>query len=186
MPDYHYSPGFEIPVEVLADSNGDVARQGDGVAVIGEGPDGPQVELQEGTGDAHVGMLKNEPEFMRDPDNSESDVSSGNSAGQATLILGVHVIWYETDSGFSPSVGDYVEVGDGGDIEAYSGPTTTGVGTLTNTLGIDGNGNLENDSGGDIDVSLGVDAFPDGMVLTTIAREWGVGGRTAVIPTGGI
>jgi len=186
MPDYHYVPGYEIPVEVLADSNADVAREGKGVAVIGEGPDGPQVELQEGTSDAHIGLLKNEPEGLRDPDNSESDYSSGDSVGRATLILGVTVIWYPTDSGYSPSVGDLVEVGDGGDIEAYSGPTTSGVSTVTNTVGIDANGNLENDGGSDIDISLGVDAFPDGMVLTTVAREWGVGGHTAVVPAGGI
>lgn len=179
---YHYSPGTEVPVEVLADSTGDVADEGQAVAVVGEGPDGPQVELVEQVSDRCVGILGNTPEDLRDPDTTESDISAGNSAGRAKLILGHHVLWMETDSGYSPSPGDYVEVGDGGDIESFTGPTATGLGgAVTNNLGVDGSGQLETDNGSDIDVDFTQDAFPYGMVFTTIAREWGVGGRTAVI-----
>lgn len=182
MPQYHYSPGTEVPVEVLADSTGDVADEGQGVAVIGEGPDGPQVDLVESVSDRCVGILANTPEDLRDPDTSESDISAGSTAGRAKLILGHHVLWMETDSAYSPSPGDYVEVGDGGDVQAYTGPTATGLGgAVTNNLGLDGSGQLETDNASDIDVDFTQDAFPYGMVFTTIAREWGVGGRTAVI-----
>jgi len=184
---YHYTPGYEVDVEVLADSNGDVADVGQGVAVVGEGPDGPQVELVEGTDAAFVGLLKNTPEDLRNPNNSESDFAAGDSVGRATLILGVYVLWMETDSGYSPTPGDLVEVGDGGDVEAYSGPTVTGLGaSVNNNLGISASGELETNNGSDIDIDLGHDAFPDGTVFTTIAREWGVGGRTAVIINGGL
>lgn len=177
-----FFPGHEIPVEVLADSAGTLALEGDGVALVGENADAVTVELQEATSDVHVGILKDDPEdWARDNSLTQSDFSSGDSGGMATVALGVPVAWYLTDSGYTPTVGDLVEVGDGGDIEAYSGPTTSSVGTLTNTLGIDGSGNLENDGGSDIDVNLGIDAFPDGIVLSSIARQWGVGDRTAVI-----
>jgi hypothetical protein len=184
---YHYTPGHVVDVEVLADSNGDVADEGQGVAVVGEAPDGPQVELVEGTDAAFVGLLKNTPEDLRDRNSSEADFAAGDSVGRATVILGVHVLWMPTDDGYDPSPGDLVEVGDGGDIEAYGGPTTTGIdAAVTNDLGIDDNGTLENGSANDINIALGHDAFPDGSVFTTIAREWGVGGRTAVIITGGL
>lgn len=181
---YHYAPGEEVPVEVLADSTGDVANEGQGVAIVGEGPDGPQVELVEAVSDRCVGILGNTPEALRDPNTTESNISAGNSAGKAQLILAEHVVWMEVDSGYSPTVGDYVEVGDGGDVEAYTGPTATSVGTLTNDLGHDANGVLETTAGSATDLDFTQDAFPFGMVFTTIARGWGVGGRIAVMLTG--
>lgn len=182
MSEYIYTPGHEIPVEVLADSNGDVADEGQGVAVVGETESAVQVELVESVNDRCVGLLKDVPSKLADPDNSESDFASGDSAGMATLILGEFVVWMEVDSAYTPSVGDYVEVGDGGDIEAYTGPTATGLGgAVTNTLGVDGSGQIETNNGSDIDLDFTQDAFPYGYVFTTVAREWGVGNRTAVI-----
>lgn len=179
----HYGPGEEVPVEVLADSSDDVAREGEGVALVGENESVPTVELVESTSDRCIGLLASDPAELDDPDNSESDYTSGDNVGRATLHLAHHVFWMPVDSGYSsPSVGDYVEVGDGGDVEAYTGPTTTGQdGAVTNTLGVDGSGSLENNSASDIDIDFTNDAFPFGMVFTTVAREWGVQGKVAVM-----
>lgn len=183
--DYLLTPGMEIPIEVLADSNGTVAREGDGVHLRGENSDAVEVELVESVSDRCVGLLADDPKDFEDPDVEQADFSSGDSAGMATLILGSPVVFMATDSGFSPSVGDFCEVGDGGDIEDYQGPTASGLGgAVTNNIGVDGSGNLETDNGSDIDLNFTGDAFPFGQVFSTIAREWGVGDRTAVIKFG--
>lgn len=177
-----YSPGDEVPVDVIADSNGDVAREGQGVALVGEGESLTQVELVETESDRCVGVLTSEPSALEDPETTEADIASGNSAGQASLAIWEPVVWMDVDSGYSATVGDYVSVGDGGDIEAYQGPTATGLGgAVTNELGIDGSGNLETNNASDIDVNFTNDAFPFGFVFTTVAREWGVQGKVAVM-----
>lgn len=178
----HLQPGDTVPVLVEADSSGDVAQEGDAVHLKGEDADAVIVELVESVSDRAVGMLVEDPEDMRrDTSLTNSDFSSDEEAGMAEMMLAYPVWWMATDSGYTPSVSDYVEVGDGGDIESYTGPTATGVSTLTNTLGIDNNGGLEEDSNTGIDVDFTNDAFPFGLVFTAIARQWGVGDRTGVL-----
>lgn len=180
--EYLHAPGAEVPVEVLADSAGDVADEGQAVALVGENADYTTVELVEAISDRAVGILKDQPADLEDPDTAESDIAAGASAGPATLILFVPVIWMEVDSGFTPTVGDYVEVGDGGDVEAYTGPTASGLGgAVTNTLGVSGAGQIETNNASDIDLDFTQDAFPFGMVFSTVASEWGVGGKVAVM-----
>lgn len=180
--DYVYTPGHEVPVEVVADSNGTVAREGEGVAITGENADAVEAELVEAESDRAVAILSTDPEDFNDDTVSQSDFSAGDSAGMASAAILYPIVWCNTDSGYSPTVGDYVKMGDGGDVEAFTGPTATGLGgAVTNTLGVDANGGLETDNGSDIDVDFTQDAFPFGMVFSTIAREWGVGSRTAVI-----
>jgi hypothetical protein len=180
--EYLYQPGDEVPVDVLADSNGDVAREGQGVSLTGEGESLTQVELVETEADRCVGVITTEPSGLEDPEALESDFAAGDSVGEATLALWHPVIWMPVDDGYTPSVADYVRVGDGGDVEAYTGPTATGLGgAVTNDLGVDGSGSLETDGANDIDLNFTEDAFPFGTVFTTIAREWGVQGKVAVM-----
>lgn len=182
MAELLFDTGTEVPVEVLADSTGDVATEGQGVALVGENESAVTVELVESVSDRCVGILKNDPSALHDPGTTESDIGSGSSAGMADVILAYPIFWMDADSGYSPTVTDYVQVGDGGDIESFTGPTASGLGgAVTNTLGVDGNGALETNAASDIDVDFTNDAFPFGMVFTTVAREWGVGGKTAVI-----
>lgn len=180
--DYLFQPGDEVPVEVLADSNGDVARDGQGVALTGEGESMSQVELVEAESDRCVGIIVDEPSVLEDPEVTEGDIAAGESAGEATLALWYPVVWMDVDSGYSPTVADYVSVGDGGDVEAYTGPTATGLGgAVDNNVGISADGSLQTDNGSDIDLDFTQDAFPFGFVFTTIAREWGAQGRVAVM-----
>lgn len=180
--EYVFSTGHNVPVEVEADSAGTVAREGEAVHLKSEDSDAVQVELVEAVSDRAVAILTEDPkDFQDDPNAAQSDYSSGDSAGMASAAILYPIIWMDTDSGYTPSVGDYVEVGDGGDIEAYTGPTASSVSTLTNTLGVDGSGNLEHDGGSDIDIDFTSDAFPYGTVFTSVAREWGVGDKTGVI-----
>jgi hypothetical protein len=181
--EYVYSEGREVPVEVLADGTGTVAREGEGVALVGENADAVTVELVEAESDRAVGILTEDPrDFQMDEDAAQADYAAGDSAGMASTAILFPIVWVDTDGGYNPSVGDYAKMADGGDIEAFTGPTASGLGgAVTNNLGIDGNGNLETDNGGDIDVNFTQDAFPFGTVFTTIAREWGVGDRTGVI-----
>lgn len=181
-----HRPGEEIPVEVLADSADTVAREGEAVALVGETQHGVQVELVESESDRALGMLTQDADdFQKDSDTAQSDYSSGDSAGYATMALFYPVYWMKTDSGYDPSQSDYVKVGDGGDVEAYTGPTAAGQdGAVTNALGIDGNGNLENPTAGDIDIDFTSDAFPFGFVFTTLqSYSWAPSGtdRVAVV-----
>ena len=183
MPEYVYTPGHEVPVEVIADSNGNVASGGDGVAVVGESETGVQVRLVEAVSDRCVGLLKDTPEALRDPTTDESDIGAGQSAGKATLILGEFVVWMNPTDAYAASVGDYVQVAAGGQVEAFTGPTAAQQ-AADNGLGITSGGQVVHDGttdAADIDLDFTQDAFPYGYVFTTIAREWGVGNRIAVI-----
>lgn len=184
--EYVHTPGDEVPVEVVADSTDTVAREGQGVALVGENADAVEVELVEAVSDRCIGVLKDDPKDFEDPNITQADYTSGESAGMATLILHEVIVWMEEDDAYNATVGDYVEVGDGGDVEGYTGPTSVGQGgAVANNLGVAGDGTLQNDSAGDIDLDFTQDAFPYGMVFTTIAREWGVGGKVGVIKFGG-
>lgn len=172
-----HEPGDEVPVEVIADSNGDMATAGDLVQVEGENDSFTTVEQNDAADGKAVGMLATDG---RDYDSSTS-YSDGDSAGEATLYLFHPVLWLDPASGYSsPTAGDLVQEADAGDVEAYTGATATGVGTVTNTLGVDGSGTFENDSGADVDVSM-ADVVPFGQVFSTRVRSLHVGDRVAVI-----
>lgn len=172
-----HEPGDEVPVEVEADTNGDMATAGDLVQVRGENTEFTTVEQNDAADGKAIGMLATDG---RDYDSSTS-YSSGDSAGEATLYLFHPVLWLDPTSGYSsPSAGDLVQEADAGDVQAYTGATATSVGTLTNTLGHDGSGVLETDAGSDTDVNL-ADAVPFGQVFSTRVRSLHVGDRVAVV-----
>jgi hypothetical protein len=162
-------PGDTYSVEVAADSNGDVALRGKGVALTGDRHErNPEVELVENADGVGVGILRNDP---ADYTGSQSDYSSGDQAGIAELILTKAVVVCEADSGYTPTEGDKVKFGDGGDVVQVTGPTATGLGgAVTNNLGMDGSGNLETDNGTDIELNI-LDGIPFGIVFDTVIPD---------------
>ena len=117
-----FVPGRDIPVEVVADPDGNVAEYGHGVELAGENAD--HVEVQEvtapGTG---IGQLATHPEEELDAP------AAGDSAGTATLHA-----WYPVFVSFPVadidaatagiqelSVNDPVMFADGGEVTIYDG-----------------------------------------------------------------
>lgn len=115
------TPADEISVAVEADSAGDVATEGKGVHPKKEETGELVVELVE-AGDVALGVLKDDP---ADWTGSQGDFSADDDAGRATMYLGFPVFNVEVDSGYTPSLGDYVRFTDGGDLEQHHGPTAT-------------------------------------------------------------
>lgn len=162
-----YAPGDVVPVEVLADSNGDAGTQGLGVELVGETPEFTQVELVESANQA-IGVLAEDPEGF----DSSTSYSSGDVVGPADLILARPVYLLETASGYTASVGDEVSFGDGGQIDNEGGVTATGQGgAVTNNLGVDGSGNLETDNASDLEVLI-TGGIPFGEVFRTLADDF--------------
>lgn len=171
-----HRPGDEVPVEVIADANGDVAEAGDLVQVRGENDSFTTVEQNDAADGKAVGMLKTDGSDY----DSSNTYSAGTSVGEATLYLFHPVLWLDPASGYSsPAAGDLVQEADAGDIEAYTGATATSVSTLTNSLGHNG-GTLETDAASNTDVNL-ADAVPFGQVFSTRVRSLHVGDRVAVV-----
>jgi hypothetical protein len=170
-----YAPGDVVSVEVLADSNGDAATQGLGVELVGETPEFTQVELVESANQA-IGVLAEDPEGY----DSSTSYSSGNVVGPADLILTRPVFLLETTSGYTATVGDEVSFADGGQIAKETGVTSSGQdGTVTNNLGVDGSGNLENASASDHDVLI-TGGIPFGVVFRTLADDFDQASKVAV------
>lgn len=167
--DFYAVPGDTYTVEVETDPNGTVATEGDAVELVGEHNRNPLVE-QVNSRANDIGVLAEDPEDFT----SQSDHSAGDKVGKATMIIAKVVIPATADSGYTPSIGDYVTALDGGGYSAITGPNTTGVTTLTNSLGVDANGNLENDSGSDIELDI-TDGFPTGIVFDTAIPEFNAG-----------
>lgn len=169
-------PGERVEVHVVADANGDVAVRGDGVELAGEDAEYTQVQQTQATEGYGVGMLLNEPE---DYDENVS-YSSGEVVGQATLFLTCPVIYVTPADSYTASVGDQVAWADAGQVVQQAGVTATGLGgAVTNTLGVDGNGNLETNASSDIDVSIR-DGLPYGEVFSTVTKEFGPGQKVQV------
>lgn len=168
--------GSPVPVNLKADGSGNVATRGQGVEVVGVQNGIPQVQITTGRGNG-VGILTRSPDAYDDTKTYAND----EVVGDTELELVVPVYWVEPTSGYSggESVGDRVIFASGGQVEAWTGPTSTGVGTLTNTLGVAGDGTLENDSGGDIELDTR-DVVPWGEVIMTAATDFGHGSKIAV------
>lgn len=168
--DFIYTPGDVVTVEVETDTNGHVALEGDAVELVGENNRLPVVE-ETSEKAADIGVLASDPEDFT----AQSDHSAGDNVGKADLIIAKHVIPVTADSGYTPSIGDYVTAGDGGDFEQVTGPTATGLGgAVTNNLGVDGNGNLETDNGSDIELDI-TDGIPTGVVFDPNPANFGPG-----------
>lgn len=168
--------GSPVPVSLKADGTGNVATRGQGVEVVGVQDGIPQVQLTTARGQG-VGIL------TRTPDAFDSSKAYANDevVGDTELELVLPVYWVEPTAAYAgtETVGDRVIFASGGQVEAHTGPITSGVTTLTNTLGVDANGNLENDTAGDIEIAAR-DLFPWGEVIMTAATDFGHGSKIAV------
>lgn len=134
-----YTPGDGVAVEVTADASGNVALRGEMVEITGENQHVTEVSLNQTAGGA-VAFLS------RDPDGytgSQSDFSSGDSAGRTEAILYKPVVWLTPDADFdpdatgtqTPSAGDEVQGSPGGGIQLFaSGDASSPYGTVWNTL----------------------------------------------------
>jgi hypothetical protein len=165
--DFYAVPGDTVTVEVETDPNGTVATEGDAVELVGSYQRNPLVE-QVNTRANDVGVLLADPADFT----SQSDHSAGDKVGRAKMALAKRVIPVLSDSGYTPSIGDYVTALDGGGYSSITGPVATSVGTLTNTLGVDGSGNLEHDGGSDIELDI-TGGFPTGVVFDADIPEFG-------------
>lgn len=159
MPDFYAVPGDTFTVEVEADENGDVATENDAVEIVGSHNRNPLVELVGGRA-TDIGVLAEDPEDY----DSSTTYSAGDKVGKAEMIVAKTIIPVNADSAYTPTVGDYVTATDGGDYTGITGPVSSGVGTLTNSLGVDNNGNLENDTTGDIELDI-TGGIPSGVVF---------------------
>lgn len=171
-----YKPGDEVPAEVVADANGNVATAGDLVQVAGENNELTEVSLNDAADGKAIGMLQSDAD---DFTGTQGDYAAGDSAGSSTVYL-FHPVLYLDPGAYTATAGDLVQEAADGQVAAYTGATSAGVGTLTNSLGVDANGNLENSTTGGIDVNL-ADAIPFGQVFSTRIRSLHVGDRVAVV-----
>jgi len=164
--EFYAVPGDTFTVEVETDPNGTVATEGDAVELVGSHNRNPLVE-QVNSRANDIGVLLTDPEDFT----SQSDHAAGDKVGTATMAIAKPVLPVTADSGYSPTVGDYVTALDGGGYSVITGPVATSTGTLTNSLGVDGNGNLETDAGSDVELDI-TDGFPTGVVLDTDIPEF--------------
>ncbi len=110
-----YEPGKEVDVEVVANSDGEVAERGDVVDVVGESTGRTQVEKKNSAGPS-AGTLKKTP---TDFDEDET-YAQGDSAGTSAVFLGGPVDWYEEADAENLSPGDgYVIINPDGELEAF-------------------------------------------------------------------
>lgn len=176
-----YEPGRRVDVEAVADSGGHAPQRGDLVQVAGENAGHTEVELVQGSDGKAVAILTGTPPDFDSADNGS--YSDNASVGVIGAYLVKPVINVVPTSGYSPTAGDVVQATAGsnrGRVEESTGLTTAGQdGTVTNNVGVDGNGNLENASASDIDVAIR-QALPLGEVFSTVAREFNQGDAIGV------
>lgn len=119
-----YTPGDGVGVEVTANSNGNVALRGQGVAISGENSDVTEVSLTAAAGEG-IGFV------ARDPDDftgDQADYSSGDSAGRTELVfykpvahLPVADDWDPNSTGTqTPAVGEEAEWAASGELQLYN------------------------------------------------------------------
>ena len=167
MPDEFYAvPGDTYTVEVEADPQGTVATENDAVELVGSHNRNPLVE-QVNSRANDIGVLLTDPEGFT----AQSDHAAGDNVGKATMAVAKPVLPVMADGGYTPSIGDYVTALDGGGYSAITGPVASSVGTITNNLGVDGNGNLETDAGSDVELDI-TDGFPTAVVFDTDIPEF--------------
>lgn len=133
-----YEPGERVPVQVVANSNGDIPKVGEGVAIVGEDEDMRQVERVSAAGEADLVMFTDplqhaiaEARAVNDPLPTAADYSAGDIVGRATGISGSGLeLWLPFADDFDPStnksnetptIGDIVEYGANGTLVADAG-----------------------------------------------------------------
>lgn len=138
-----FTPGDRIPVEVLADEQGNVPHRAQGVSFVGENRDMAQVELVSAVGDADAVLLVAPREMLTD---GTTTYSAGESVGVGSVIggSGLH-LWLPyasdfdpaTQGGGSPAIGDDVEFNTNGDIQMFAGNAPFPFGRVVGTGGKD-------------------------------------------------
>lgn len=107
--DFYAVPGDTYTVEVEADANGDVATENDAVELNGSHNRNPLVQQVANRG-TDVGVLLEDPS---DYDSTET-YTDGDKVGTATMAVAKPILPVTADSGYTPSIGDYVTAVDGG------------------------------------------------------------------------
>lgn len=168
MPNEFYAiPGDTYTVEVEADGNGDVATENDAVELVGSHNRNPATQLVTARGN-DVGVLLEDPEGY----DSTATYSDGDHVGKAAMAVAKPILPVSADSGYTPSIGDYVTAVDGGGYTAITGPVATGLGgAVDNTLGVASDGTLQTNNASDIELDL-TDGFPSGVVFDTDIPEF--------------
>lgn len=169
-----YTPGEKVDVEVIADPNGNVATRGMGVEVVGDGRSYTQVQLTQGADSYGLGHLTTDP----DEYDETATYAAGDVVGVTSVYLYHPIVLLEPDDAYTPTPGDLVGWDAGGVISADAGVTATSVGTLTNDLGHDADGNLETLAGSDTEINLAQGAI--GVVFASGSRDFGSAGKPAV------
>lgn len=126
-----FTPGGEVDVEVVADSNGTVAGRGDGVQLTGDTEQRPQVKLVEDAGKG-IGILQRD---VKEYDESDAPYSAGEVVGVTEVILYKPVILCNAVADFDTGtagtqgaeVGQFVEFKDGGEIGPNNGNNPYGI-----------------------------------------------------------
>lgn len=104
---YNYTPGDEVPVELVENATDELPERGDFVKITGDSDavDGPQVSALDANGDLAIGQILDIP----------SDQNGDAQEGAATLVLTNPVTWTPVSADYAdPSAGDeVVEYADG-------------------------------------------------------------------------
>lgn len=113
MSTYLYTPGDEVPVEVVDDGDG-LPSRGDIVEVVGETEQATQVAVVSTQGTEGIGVVRQLP----------SDEQGNVVAGDATIVLGKPVVAVSESTDGSVSAGAEVQEDAGGGVVGYDGATT--------------------------------------------------------------
>jgi hypothetical protein len=108
-----YHPGDQPGVLVEANTNGDVAQRGDGVAIVGADAENVHVALTAGAGEG-IGTLAREPERYDDT----ASYAAGDEVGLSEVLLRHFVDWHKTTDSYTPSAGDEVVFDTDGEIRS--------------------------------------------------------------------
>lgn len=111
-----YTPGARIPVQVVADPNGNVAERGQIVEIAGETRDGVEVQLTTADGSG-IGHLKRNPGEY----DADETYAAGDGVGDSTLLLRHYIDWFETGDLATLAPGDRVVSAAGGGVRAFDG-----------------------------------------------------------------
>lgn len=111
----YFNPGQAVPVELVANSEGEIADRGDVVELVGESGGRTQVALCETRGEG-VGHLHRRPkDYDEDDDYEEGDAAGVESA---TIYVDGPVDWFNPVDDYEAEVDDLVVFDDGG-IDAF-------------------------------------------------------------------
>lgn len=110
-----YEPGREVDVEVVANSDGEVAGRGDIVDVVGEENGRTQVEKRNTADGTTAGHLKRIPTDYDEDD----DYTEGDSAGTSAVFVDGPIDWFEEADAEDLEPADHVVLNADGYLEEF-------------------------------------------------------------------